>query len=153
MPGFMIDRETRDVLRRLVMYETGSVGDFRLNVDCGERDAALRNAGRAQFVCRMLDDLGWSTGDPRERYEISMPLPDLVLWLREERTAEKGALGDNLRTLEQQQAGEEGHMYSDHSQQESIAVTRSYIERDHRTIAVLSRLIDELGEPAEMVVA
>lgn len=149
----MIDRETRDVLRRLVMYEAGSIGDFHLNVERGERDAALSETEKARSVCQMLDDLGWSAGDPRQRYEISMPIPDLVRWLRQERTAEEGALGDDLRTLEHQQAGEKGHMYTDHTQEESLALTRSIIERDNRTIAVLSRLLDELGEPAEMVVA
>jgi hypothetical protein len=72
--------------------------------------------------------------------------PGLARWLERQRDMEQGGLKDNRASLEGQLAGNPDQCYCDHTMQESIAMSRSYIERTERGLEMLEGLLREFGE-------
>ena len=74
----VIGRDERDALYhairrdlRYLAYIAEALADARPTVA-----AMLASRYRAQL--RLLDDLGWAPQDPRERFELTLPKPDLA---------------------------------------------------------------------------
>jgi hypothetical protein len=56
-----------------VIHELTGVGDIFICLQQGDIDDAQRIRRRCEADMRLLDDLGWAEGDPRGRFELTMP--------------------------------------------------------------------------------
>jgi hypothetical protein len=143
-----IDGPTRAVLRGFLDFDAMELGDFESYVRHGGRSEAARRAETAAYVCELLDQLGWTGGENAIACEIEIDPDRFALWLRRQRASVEGARRDNVHSLDRQQAGDKGPCYCGHSLVESIAMSRSYIERDDGELRVIDTLLDELSAGA-----
>jgi len=78
-----INREQRDGLYELIRNHLGSVGDLW---DALERDKDFAKAARLGLEFsedfELLEDIGWDEDEGRERFDLTMPVHDLMEVLR-----------------------------------------------------------------------
>jgi hypothetical protein len=82
-----IDRPTREALHAGLVLDLSGLPDLWTLLDQNRADEARRLRERIEQDWRLLDDLGWSVADPRQRFELTMPpvqLADVVRRLHEQ---------------------------------------------------------------------
>ncbi len=145
-----IDRQARDVLCGFLESDAMDAGEFAIYVAEGDREQARTRSTTAAYVCTLLDELGWPGDDVRTSYNLGVEHDKFAHWLRRQRASTEGARRDDVRSLDGQEAGQEDRYYLGCSQEESIAKSRSYIERDDRDLRIIDELLSRL-EPAGAV--
>jgi hypothetical protein len=82
----VINRQHRDALREAIRFYVGCSAEL---VSAFDAPGLERTLARDGF--RLVDDLGWDAGDPREQFELTLSddaLRRLLAFLREEATKE-----------------------------------------------------------------
>jgi hypothetical protein len=84
----VLDRRQRDTLQALVMdLELGEWAARGFVLDAEDADAQQARRARVERAFAILDDLGWETDDPRERFHLRVEnrdgLIDVLLQWRE----------------------------------------------------------------------
>ncbi len=67
----VVDRGQRDALYQFVVTDLVGVGDVALALEAGRVTEAQRLRVRFEEDLRLLDLLGWSTVEDRQRYELT----------------------------------------------------------------------------------
>ncbi len=143
-----VDRGTRDVLRHCLRSEASQLEHCELVIRGSDADAAHEALARATHLVEMFDQLGWTDDDPRERFEITVPLDSFVPWLRGHRDDLTRSLADEFRFLRRITAGDEALNWGGHTQPEMIAMTRDEVlgwRKELNAIDVLLERIDCAG--------
>jgi hypothetical protein len=137
-----LNRAQRDLVHDLVTLDALELDAYIRDAD---RESALERLAHANTVCELLDEIGWDRQTNDASYVISAG-SGLARWLERQRDMEQGGLKDNRASLEAQLAGNPDRCYCGHTMQESIAMSRSYIERAERGLEMLEGLLREFGE-------
>jgi hypothetical protein len=81
-----INREQRDALWGDIELDHSGLGDLATCLSRGEAADAQEMRRRFDKHWRLLDDLGWTRGDPRREFTLTMPpgeIAEAMQWHRE----------------------------------------------------------------------
>lgn len=123
-PGVVIDRHERDTLHREVAYIVP--GDEMPVVD---RDEALEHLRRVEFSFALLEDIGWSKNDPRDRFVITMDRDLLRTVITRHREGVVALIPDDRARLEEAIAGDPGAQVLN-DPEKSVEVHRGTLNND-----------------------
>jgi hypothetical protein len=92
----VIDREQREALRSFVLTALGLASDVDHMLRHGKTAEARRMRKQFEASLRLLDDLGWESDDPRQRFGLTMPSEELGGYLRELWELASGFLAEEI---------------------------------------------------------
>ncbi len=91
-----ITRAQRDALYEEVLGELTGVGDIYLCLNKGDAEQARRLWARFESQLRLLDEIGWSEVEPRDRFSIELPHDLLVRALGRLQERAEQAVGSHI---------------------------------------------------------
>lgn len=147
-----IDRETRDMLRGLILWDASDFEGFHHSIEAGLRDDARALQAKLDLILALLDGVGWADRADLSRYEINVDADSFSPWLQAKRLEWETFIADDTATLAHQEAGHDGYYIDEMSQAESVAHSRRLIQRHNGNVEVITALIDRLV-PAGAVTA
>lgn len=141
----IIDRVTRDVLHAEVCLDFNGAGPFAndLNTDEGVT-RCMQERDRVVLCGRLLDALGWHQEATQDHYEIAAS-PAIAEWMTNRLGEIEEATEHNREHLRHQEAGDADWYYSGRTKKESVAISRSYIERDVLRHEALAAVLAEMS--------
>ncbi len=109
-----------------------------------DREAVIRLRALESRMIDVLDRIGWEDVDEGVSVDVDTDL--FRGWLIDLRSTYEADLGADVVTLARQERGEEDHIYSGMSQEESVAHTRERIEQDHARVERAHGLVKQMVE-------